>query len=68
LSEYELCDIYNVDETVYCWQMQSDCSLATHQLAGKKKVKALIKVMVTSNGDGSEREPLWIISRKQHSG
>jgi len=66
LSEYELCDIYNGDETAYYWQMQPDHGLATHQLAGKKKDKARITVMVTSNGDGLEREPLWIIESAKH--
>jgi hypothetical protein len=30
-------------------------------MAGKKKDKARITVLVTANGDRSEREPLWVI-------
>lgn len=41
--------------------MQPEKGLATHQIEGKKEDKARITVVVTSNGDGSERVPLWII-------
>jgi hypothetical protein len=61
LSEYELRNIFNADETAFYWRMQPDRGLATEQMAGKKKDKARISVLVTANGDGSEREPLWVI-------
>ena len=61
LSEYELSDIYNGDETAYFSRMQPGCALTTHQLVVKKKDQARITVMVTSNGKGSERVPSQII-------
>ena len=61
LPKYDLRDIYNCDETAYYWRMQPDRGLSTQQFAGKKKDKTRISVMVTANGDRSEREHLWII-------
>jgi hypothetical protein len=61
LSEYELRNIFNADETGYYYRMQPERGLAMEQMAGKKKDKARLTVLVTANGDGSERYPLWII-------
>ena len=41
--------------------MQPDRGLTTCQMHGGKKGKARIAIIVTVSGDGSEREPLWII-------
>ena len=49
------------DETAQYWRMQPDRVLAPQQLARKKKDKTLNATMVTTNSNGSERGPLWII-------
>ena len=61
LSRFDLRYIYNCDETAYYWRVQPDRGLSTQQLAGKKKDNERISVMIIANGNGSEREPLWII-------
>lgn len=61
LSKYCVRDIYNGDGTAYCWWMQPDRDLSTQRLAGKKKDKARVTVMITASGNGSEREPFWTI-------
>ena len=39
LAQYNLRDVYNGDETTYCWRLQPDKGLVTHKMKGKKKGK-----------------------------
>ena len=61
LMKYDIADVWNADETAYYWRIQLDRGPRTCQMHGRKKDKARITILVTVNGDGSEREPLWII-------
>ncbi|CEG50270.1 tigger transposable element-derived protein [Plasmopara halstedii] len=40
LDKYDLCDIYNMDETGLFHRMQADNSLATKQLEGRKQTRS----------------------------
>ncbi|MFQ6634157.1 hypothetical protein Gotur_010404 [Gossypium turneri] len=56
-------DIYNMDETDLFYRLQADHSLGTKQLEGRKKDKERLTVVVCCNGDGSDKVPLWVISK-----
>ena len=61
LTKYDIAGIWDAGETAYYWRMQQDRGLATCQMHDRKEDKARISVWVTANGDGSEREPPWIV-------
>ncbi|XP_022852907.1 CENP-B homolog protein 2-like [Olea europaea var. sylvestris] len=61
LDQFQLKDIYNMDETILFYRLEADHSLATKQLERRKKDKERITVVVCCNGDGSDKVPLWII-------
>ncbi|KAL6498035.1 hypothetical protein OROGR_028432 [Orobanche gracilis] len=63
LDKYEWKDIYNMDETGLFYRLQADNSLATKQLEGRKQNKERITVVVCTNGDGSDKFPLWVIEK-----
>ncbi len=52
-----------MDETGFCWRLQADNSLATHQLEGRKINKERITLVICANLDNSEKIPLTIISK-----
>jgi hypothetical protein len=60
-NNYAWKDIYNMDETGLFFRMEPDTTLATQQLAGKKKNKERLSVALCCNGDGSHKlKPLVI--------
>ncbi|XP_022865448.1 CENP-B homolog protein 2-like, partial [Olea europaea var. sylvestris] len=63
LDQFQLKDIYNMDETGLFYRLEADHSLATKQLEGCKKDKKRITVVVCCNGDGSDKVPLWVIGK-----
>ena len=52
-----------MDETGLFYRLEADYLLATKQLEGRKKDKQRITVAVCCNGDGSDKVPLWVISK-----
>ncbi|KAK5776414.1 hypothetical protein PVK06_044373 [Gossypium arboreum] len=56
-------DIYNMDETGLFYRLQVDHPLTTKQLERRKKDKERPAVIVCSNGDGSNKVPLWVIGK-----
>ena len=61
LAGYELCDIYNMDETGLFFRLQPSKTLATGPVSGIKKCKQRITVALCANADGSHKlEPLVI--------
>ncbi|XP_074359320.1 CENP-B homolog protein 2-like [Apium graveolens] len=66
LDQFQLKDIYNMDETGLFYRLEADHSLATKQLEGRKKDKERITVVVCCNGNGSDKVPLWIIGKYAH--
>ena len=63
LDKWDWKDIYNMDETCLFYRMQADNSLATKQLEGRKQNKERITIVICTNGDGSDKVPLWIIGK-----
>jgi hypothetical protein len=58
-------DIYNMDETGFCWQKLPNSGLTTSS-AGKKLDKTRITVKLCCNEDGSDKAPLWFIGKSQN--
>ncbi|MBA0763153.1 hypothetical protein Gotri_012658 [Gossypium trilobum] len=56
-------DIYNMDETGLFYRLQAYHSLARKQFEGRKKDKERLTIVVCYNGDGSDKVPLWVISK-----
>lgn len=63
LDSFELRDIYNMDETGLNYRMLADHSLASRQLEGRKQGKERVTAVICTNGDGSDKLPLWIIGK-----
>ncbi|XP_076944819.1 CENP-B homolog protein 2-like [Bidens hawaiensis] len=63
VDQFEMKDIFNIDETGLFFRLQPDHSLATMQLEGKKQDKERQTVAICCNEDGSEKLPLWIIGK-----
>ncbi|GJT67120.1 CENP-B homolog protein 2-like protein [Tanacetum coccineum] len=63
VDQFEMKDIFNMDETGLFFRLQPDHSLATMQLEGKKQDKERLTVAICCNEDGSEKLPLWIIGK-----
>ncbi|XP_074375143.1 CENP-B homolog protein 2-like [Apium graveolens] len=63
LDQFNLKDIYNMDEIRLFYRLEADHSLATKQLEGRKKDKERITTAVCCNGDGSDKVPLWVIGK-----
>jgi len=60
-DQYEPSEIYNIDETGLFWRRMPNGGLSYRKVARKKKDKTRISLVVTTNADGSDRMPLWII-------
>ena len=60
-SQYQLSDISNADETGLFWKLEPSRVLSTGPVAGRKKSKEGITIMLTCNADGTEElKPLLI--------
>jgi len=60
-AAYPLERIYNMDETGLFYRLESDRTLATKRLSGRKKNKERISIALCSNADGSHKlKPLII--------
>ena len=61
LKEYELRNIYNMDETSLCYRKPPDKGLATRQMSGVKGDKTQITLAFTVNTGGLDIcKPLFI--------
>jgi hypothetical protein len=67
VNEYEMDDIYNMNEAALYWKMVPDVTLATECQAGSKKEKARISIAVCCNASGSHKLPLWVIGKANNS-
>jgi hypothetical protein len=60
-SQYQLSDIFNADETGLFWKLEPSRVLSTGPVAGRKKSKERITIMLTCNANGTEKlKPLLI--------
>eukprot|EP00172_Hildenbrandia_rubra_P002184 Plantae.Rhodophyta-Hildenbrandia_rubra.ctg28771.p1 GENE.Plantae.Rhodophyta-Hildenbrandia_rubra.ctg28771~~Plantae.Rhodophyta-Hildenbrandia_rubra.ctg28771.p1 ORF type:complete len:550 (+),score=102.22 Plantae.Rhodophyta-Hildenbrandia_rubra.ctg28771:784-2433(+) len=63
LAEYELKDIYNMDETGLYYRMSPSKTLATQQRRGLNKSKERVTLALCSNADGSDKMPPLAIGK-----
>jgi hypothetical protein len=62
ISEYNISDVFNMDETRLFYRLEPNCTLATKRLFGKKKQKERITVALIANVDGSMILPPLVIN------
>ena len=55
IAAYNLCDIYNMDETGLFYMMAPGKTIGSRQIEGAKKDKTRITIAFTCNADGSDR-------------
>lgn len=61
IGQYELRDVFNMDETGLFYCMAPDRTIASRQIAGLKKNKTRMTIAFCGNADGSEKlEPFFI--------
>ena len=65
-TEYDKCDILNMDETGLNWRRTPDRTLATKPHNGTTKSKDRITIALTSNTDGSEKFLPWVIGKSEN--
>ena len=64
--EYNLCDIFNMDETGLNWKRTPDRTLATKAHSGTRKSKDRITIALISNADGTEKLEPWVIGKSEN--
>jgi hypothetical protein len=62
-KKYPVDCVYNIDETRKYWKMKADRSLTTLSEHGRKQDKARITAYLTCNATGTDRLPIWFISK-----
>uniref|UniRef100_H3GYN9 HTH CENPB-type domain-containing protein n=1 Tax=Phytophthora ramorum TaxID=164328 RepID=H3GYN9_PHYRM len=65
LKQYDLCNVFNMDETGLFFSMPPDRTLARKRLAGRKKDKKRLTIAFTCNADGSETLPPLFIGKSK---
>ena len=63
ISEYELSDVYNMDETGLFYRLEPNATLATGPVKGKKKNKERITVALCANATGMDKQKPLLIAR-----
>jgi len=63
LAQWPIKDVFNMDETALFYAMTPERGLATEQRSGTKQAKTRLTIALTTNGDGTERLPPFIIGR-----
>ncbi|CAF1079694.1 unnamed protein product, partial [Brachionus calyciflorus] len=63
VKEYELKNIYNLDESALFYRLQPNRSLATRAVSGVKTSKERVSIGVCANADGSDKRRLIVIGR-----
>jgi hypothetical protein len=54
-KEYELCNIFNIDETGLNWKRTPDRTLETQSYSRTKKSKDRVTITLTSNANNSKK-------------
>lgn len=62
-EEYNLRDIYNMDETGLFWKAMPDRTLSSETVIGGKRAKSRITANFCVNADGSDKLPIWFIGQ-----
>jgi hypothetical protein len=63
VSEYNVSDVFNMDEIGLFYRLEPNRTLATKRLFGKKKQKERITVALTANADRSMILPPLVINQ-----
>ena len=61
LGRFTLDRIYNIDETGLFYRMLPNQTLSTHPIAGQKKDKTRITVLLGTNATGTDKLTPWVI-------
>ena len=65
ISQFELKDVFNADETALYWKLLPSKTLSSHSVSGVKKMKDRITILLTCNATGTEKLlPLLIYKYK----
>src|SRR6185312_5391277 len=65
ISQFELKDVFNADETALYWKLLPSKTLSSHSVSGVKKMKDRITILLTCNTTGTEKLlPLLIYKYK----
>uniref|UniRef100_U9TFZ1 HTH CENPB-type domain-containing protein n=1 Tax=Rhizophagus irregularis (strain DAOM 181602 / DAOM 197198 / MUCL 43194) TaxID=747089 RepID=U9TFZ1_RHIID len=65
IEQYDLRNVYNVDETALFWNLEPSKILSDHYISGTKKSKNRITIVLTCNADGSHKLPALVIHKWQ---
>jgi hypothetical protein len=65
VKQYDIKDVFNMDETGLFYRMAPDRTIASQNLSGSKKEKSRISIAFTANADGSEKLPPLFIGHFQ---
>ncbi|KAE8955357.1 hypothetical protein PR001_g32140, partial [Phytophthora rubi] len=64
---YDLSDIYNMDETSFCYLAEPPRTLTRrNKVSGRKANKTRLTLAVATNADGSDKLPLLFIGKSQN--
>lgn len=69
LRNFQLCEIYNADETGFYWKMLPTITFIAEyekQADGFKISKERVTVMICANADGSHKVPLFVIGKSKN--
>ena len=66
LSDYELRNIYNMDETGLFYRLNPRKTLATEARNGKKKRKERVTLVACASADGSDKMPLMMLGKSKN--
>jgi hypothetical protein len=60
-DQYKHEDIYNMDESGLYWRRMPNGGLSNGKIAGQKRDKTRVSIVVATNATGTDRLPLWLI-------
>ena len=63
---WDLCNVFNMDETALFYAMSPDRGLATTQRHGQKQSKVWLTLTFMANADGTKHLPPLIIGHAKH--
>jgi len=63
ISQYDLEDVYNADETALYWKLKPSKTLARRRVTGTKKLKDRVTIMLACNLTGTHKLPAVFIHK-----
>jgi hypothetical protein len=65
INNFDLKDVYNIDETGLFFRMAPDRTISQVRIPGKKKNKERVTILLGCNADGSEKLKLFYIGKSK---